>query len=246
MPDQRLQQALSNWQKWAVTLPETPAVISELKSGLTNQNYLLASGSQRMVLRLNAPHSEWLGIDRQREAVILDTVSQAGIAPPVYYCAPEEGVLITEYVEGQPLDIHNPESIQRIQALFEQVHQLQPEIPVFDYRQHIANYQQAAGQGASLSPLLNKALQTLQAASGEGLCHHDPTVGNIIDSNGRLYLIDWEYAGLGAIEFDKAAIRTEWAGFCTKPDRTSELRSAAENTYKSLCNLWKIINKSHF
>lgn len=243
MLEQRLEQALANWEKWAIKLQSKPSVICELTGGLTNHSYMIISGNKQMVLRLNAENSHELGINRHHEKTILNIVSKAGIAPAVYYCSPDEGVLVTELIEGMPLDITAPESIQRLHLLFEQVHRLKPDIPIFDYQQHISQYRCAVGDNEPLPPQLEKAVKVLQTQSGQGLCHHDPSVGNVIERQGQLYLLDWEYAGLGAVQFDNAAIRAEWSGYCVLSKQSTELEHAAESIYQYLCYLWSAINK---
>ena len=242
-----LELILADWRRWGADLPAQPELIGPLPGGKTNQSYLLQSGSRKMVLRLNAPNSEALGINRQHEAIILQAVSEAGIAPAIYHCDPAQGFLVSEYIEGERPDYQSPETLPRLQALFDQVHSLRPSLPAFNYVQHAERYWQRLEQlGGGEHCLPDKSrllplLETLQAASGQGLCHHDPVAGNIIEREGRLYLLDWEYAGLGAPDFDRAAIRAEWAGFCV-PTPQDDIQVAADAVYKGFCQLWQAIN----
>ncbi|MCB1667979.1 MAG: phosphotransferase family protein [Pseudomonadales bacterium] len=239
-----LQRAISHWPHWGDVFTSKPEIICRLQGGLTNESYLLEADGKKVVLRLNSGNSEQLGINRHHEAVILAVVANAGIAPMVHYCSPEEGVLVTAYIDGQPLDITRPETISRVRCLLEKVHRLRPDIPVFDYIRHVTDYQKITGwQGAcqQITPLLEK----LQSASGRGLCHHDPVPANFIDADGRLYLLDWEYAGLGAPEFDLAAARAEFSTFCVTSRYADELIFAADRVYQHSCQLWKRLNSSH-
>lgn len=237
---------LDSWQSWSVELAEKPRLVEQLRGGKTNCSYLLAGGGKKMVLRVNAGNSRQLGIDRRREKVILEAVSGAGLAPDIYHCDPERGVLVTEFIDGKPLDISRPESLTRLQSLLDRVHSLKPEIPVFDYLAHAENYWQQLADKSGQDPHLYKReglleqLRKLQAVSGEGLSHHDPVPENIIDRDGELFLLDWEYAGLGSPEFDRAVIRAEWPGFCVMPVR-DEIQRAADHVYRGFCHLWQSV-----
>ena len=44
-------------------------------------------------------------------------------------------------------------------------------------------------------------------------CHNDPWPGNLLDADGRIYLIDWEYSGMNDPMWDLAGLSVEaWFG----------------------------------
>jgi thiamine kinase-like enzyme len=49
-------------------------------------------------------------------------------------------------------------------------------------------------------------------------CHNDPWPGNLLDADGRIYLIDWEYSGMNDPMWDLADLSVE-AGFKPEQDR---------------------------
>jgi thiamine kinase-like enzyme len=49
-------------------------------------------------------------------------------------------------------------------------------------------------------------------------CHNDPWPGNLLDADGRIYLIDWEYSGMNDPMWDLANLSVE-AGFGPEQDR---------------------------
>ena len=50
-------------------------------------------------------------------------------------------------------------------------------------------------------------------------CHNDPWPANLLDADGRIYLIDWEYSGMNDPMWDLADLSVE-AGFGPEQDRT--------------------------
>jgi thiamine kinase-like enzyme len=49
-------------------------------------------------------------------------------------------------------------------------------------------------------------------------CHNDPWPGNLLDADGRIYLLDWEYSGMNDPMWDLADLSVE-AGFDAEQDR---------------------------
>jgi thiamine kinase-like enzyme len=49
-------------------------------------------------------------------------------------------------------------------------------------------------------------------------CHNDPWPGNLLDAEGRVYLIDWEYSGMNDPVWDLADLSVE-AAFDAEQDR---------------------------
>jgi len=49
-------------------------------------------------------------------------------------------------------------------------------------------------------------------------CHNDPWPGNLLDADGRIYLIDWEYSGMNDPMWDLADLSVE-GGFKLEQDR---------------------------
>ena len=89
-------------------------------------------------------------------------------------------------------------------------------------------------------PLLMQFQQNCRCHS---LCHHDPVLANIIDANGRLYLIDWEYAGMGCRAFDYAALIVEGGlspQYLPSVALCCDISLAAE-VYTHLCSLWQLV-----
>ncbi len=202
--------AFDTWPQWRLALDCPPKIIRRLPGGLTNQHYLLNAGGLKVVMRINNPDTARLGIDRQREQKILEQINGKPFAPTVFYCEPQQGVLVTQYVEGtqwQPDSLDNPQKIDSLIALISQIHGMSSGIPRFDYSAHVHNYWQRLHDSGKPFPMsaqrlyrsIEARLPAFQAALQQPvLCHHDLTPANIIENtDGQLIVLDWEYAGGG-------------------------------------------------
>ena len=247
---------LHDWQEWGIGLKQRPRLVVKLNSGRINRHYLLEADDQRLVLRRNNPNTDALGINRAHEALILDRVSQAGLFPTIILSSIEKGLLITEFVEGRfwkKSSLVHREKLVRLVDRLKEIHDIQLELPAFDYLAHCENYWNTLLE-LDFSPTLALKQRHLLyldmvkniASSGE-LCHHDPIRSNIVESSGRLYFLDWEYAGCGWPSFDFAALSHDWSidpgMLCKLADCDNATFSDAQFMYSHLCELWELINK---
>ena len=147
---------LAGWQHWPLGLTEPPRVLGELSGGLTNQSLLFEAYGQRFVLRRNALNADALGIDRWREQKILSLVSEAGIAPAVHYCAPDQGVLITAFIDGEHWaadSVNDPGKHEQLLDVVARVQTLAIDLPTRNYRDYIEAYWRQIAAAEVLLPL---------------------------------------------------------------------------------------------
>jgi thiamine kinase-like enzyme len=189
--------------------------IHPLEGGLTNQNYRLEVGGESYVLRIGSADTHLLGIEREREVTCARAAAAAGIGPDVIAFLPEKQALVTRFVAGRLLtagDANQPETLHRVAELLRRCHDYPASVDlgVFSPFTTIRNYHALALQrNVPLPKDLDRALVTLSQletalASDEPpcLCHNDLLLNNFIDDGKAIYLIDWEYAGLGDRFFD--------------------------------------------
>jgi thiamine kinase len=188
-----------------------------IKHGLTNQSWLVRTRQDDVVVRISKGAEQELQIDRQSEASVLAAVSEAGIGPEVLLCDPAQHVLITRYL-GEPwteADAVQGENIRRLGQLFRRLHRIAPPAGVrrVELNETLEGYfrtlQERGIQPAlTTKSLRDRALQVamkLRENSAATLCHNDVHHLNITD-DGKLRLIDWEYAGVGQRLFDLASV----------------------------------------
>lgn len=187
-----------------------------IKHGLTNQSWLVRTRQDDVVVRISNQAEQALQIDRQSEALALAAVDEAGIGPEVILCDPARHVLITRYLGDTwtEADAVRDENIQRLGQLFRRLHRIVPpagvrRVELSDTLEGYFRTLQERGMQPALTTqsLQDRALQVamkLRENSAATLCHNDVHHLNVTD-DGKLRLIDWEYAGVGQRLFDLAS-----------------------------------------
>jgi len=196
-------------------LASGPLVLEQIRGGISNHNFAVRVGGHAYFARLSQERP-LLGIDRRNEHVCHQAASARGVAPEVIHH--EEGLLVTRLVEGRtlgPADVREPAVTARLAALLHHLHAgwdvLTGEILSFCPFRTVRTYARTAlrlkadlphDMGALLEDTLDLARRI--APFRPVLCHNDVLPANLIDDGGRLWLVDWEYAGIGHPLFDLA------------------------------------------
>jgi thiamine kinase-like enzyme len=206
-----LEQALERVPHWHGAALTT----SFLSGGITNLNYRVDMDGEAYVLRLAGEDSELLGIVREAEYAAHLAAAGIGLAPDVLYFIRPEGYLVTRFVEGRalpPEEIRRPKTVVRVVEAMHAYHALPPIAwPFSPFRTVEAYAGTARRHGVALpGPFTawHADLQTIEAAlaahgGAPRLCHNDLLNANFLD-DGRLRILDWEYAGMGDVFFDLA------------------------------------------
>lgn len=255
----RIETALDSWRQWDTSLDTRPVVIGPLAGGRSNRSFLLESGGEKMVLRINAPATALPDPNRAVEARVWRVAGEAGTAPRLVYADPGGGFLVSAYVENnlpaQPQD--DPVIARKALGLLQRCHRLEVSAPEIDYAAHVERYWQVIrDRGIEVEPGIREQHETMHDLlediinSGQrvGLCHHDPVVENFVGSPERLHLIDWEYAARGLQVLDYAAFAVEWrlgnATIAMLTGFDAQLLCMASKFYRYQCHLWEAITLS--
>ncbi len=191
--------------------------ISRLSGGITNHNYLVENGSQSFVARL-CEERPLLGIDRRNEIVCHKAAMTADIAPEVVHHEP--GLLVSRFQPGKTLaaaDVRRDSVLDRLGIVLRRLHDswdsLSGEMLYFCPFQTIRTYARSArALQATLPAGLDELLEDARMLSRRirpfrpVLCHNDLLPANLIDDDVRIWVIDWEYAGIGHPLFDLANV----------------------------------------
>src|SRR2546429_5032774 len=103
-----------------------PRTAEPLTGGTTNRNYRVAVDHEVFVVRVPAKSGSLLGIDRGIEREASRLAAAAGVGPEVIAFVEPEGVLVTRFIEGQPVrdhTIHDPVMLERIAQSLRRIHQ---------------------------------------------------------------------------------------------------------------------------
>ena len=219
-PPEDLNRVLARIAPWQ---GRTDLVTRPLSGGITNENVRVdvgdAEARHSFVLRLAGANTELLGINRQHEHAAAKAAAAAGLAPEVVYFIEPEGYLLTRFITGAPVppeEMRQPETLRVIGSLLQRIHALPP-IPgafspfrvVEDYRA-LAEAHGVTGWPEDFAALLDQMRTVERAFQREAAfpcpCHNDLLNENFLreTGTGRIYVLDWEYAGMGDSYFDLA------------------------------------------
>ena len=187
-----------------------------LDGGITNRNYRARLGGRDYVIRVPGKDTGLLGIDRGGERVANETAAGLGIAPPVAACLDEPQCIVTEFVGGTPATTEallEPGVLERVTACIRRLHDAGPIAATFPiFRVVEWHARDAAANGVDPPAVydeLHEAALAIEAAFDprsleSTLCHNDLLPANVLLAADRLWIIDYEYAGMNHAVFDLA------------------------------------------
>jgi thiamine kinase-like enzyme len=209
-----------------------------LSGGITNRNFLItvAGEADRYVIRLAGNDTHLLGISREVEHAATVAAAGIGIGPEVVAFIRPEGYLVTRFIDGHvpsPAEVHQPATLARVADSIRRIHG-GPAIPgLFVPLRVVEAYRALAlARGVRIPTGWDAAYATGQQIERALLdaplplhpCHNDLLRGNFIDDGERLWIVDWEYAGMGDPFFDLG-------NFSTNHELTPEEDSALLAVY---------------
>jgi len=188
-----------------------------LEGGITNRNYRVRFGDRDCVVRVPGKDTSLLGIDRGAERIANERAARIGVAPPVVAGLDDPPAIVTEFVEGRGMeaaDLAEPTTLTDVARSLRAIHELGETLPTtFDSFRVVKAYAETGREhGATIPPAYDEAREhagRIEAAlSGPEHdpvpCHNDLLAGNFIAGESQLWIVDWEYAGMGDRYFDLA------------------------------------------
>ncbi len=188
--------------------------VSALGGGITNSNFRVDTGGQSYALRIAGTNTEMLGINREHEYAANLAAGEIGIAPEVVYVIWPEGYLVTRFLSARPLpleEITQQENICLVMELVRKIHSMS-EIPgrfnVFDVVRSYAGiaHRYNVRFPKNFDHLLERMNEAEVALMSDPKplrpCHNDLLNANFLKDEKQIYILDWEYAGMGDIFFD--------------------------------------------
>ncbi len=214
-------------------VPQEVIKLDRLGGALTNVCYKVTIGSAAYVLRLAGEGTSDY-IDRTAEEHNARVAAAAGVNAEVIYFDARDGTMVTRFVEGVSMNAGegfglDPGAPVRAARALKRVHRLgrvfRSRFDVFaaidDYLALLREQRTPLPEDYYEVRRKARAVRRALEASPAPLvpCHNDPWPGNLLDADGRIYLIDWEYSGMNDPMWDLADLSVE-AGFGPEQDRT--------------------------
>ena len=215
--------------------------INPLEGGITNLNFLVNHGNDKLVVRLGQDIPEHL-VFRSNEINVSKAAYEIGVSPKLIHS--ELGVLVLEYIESETL---NPTGVQknldRIMPVIKKIHN---EIPnflsgqpamfwVFYVIKYYANFLRSnhSSHQDKIDDLMYKASKLEKLSSPREIVfgHNDFLAANFLDDGSKIWVVDWEYGGFNDPLFDIG-------GLASNNDFNQDLEKEALEMYyeKTLTN----------
>jgi thiamine kinase-like enzyme len=208
------------------------------------------------VVRIDAPDEAILEIDRTSELANCEAAAAAGIGAHVVAQRPEEGFLVTRFLDGRrltPEDLRRGDRLAELATLLRRLHErcrFRGGIDMF-HRQR--DYQAVAlAHGCELpegyrryAHHLERIRQTFARHPVGGVaCHNDLVAENLIDTPAGLRLIDYEYSGINDPYSDLGDALAEshlWLG--QVEDLVAHYHGEPEPALVARTRLWALVSK---
>ena len=191
----------------------------EQLGGMTNQNYLVQTSSNRYIVKFFGKGTEKL-IDRQNEKFNIELLKDLKLDVENYLFDIEAGIKVNQYIENaETLDSATIKTkFEKIAPILQTIHasgkELKGEFAPFE---EIKKYESLI-QGEISYPNYEAVRKSVLSLKNElekiGVdkksCHIDLVAENFIEGpDGHLYLIDWEYSSMNDPMWDLAALFLE-------------------------------------
>lgn len=161
-------------------------------SGMTRGSEIITIADQRYVVRYQTPELALLGVDRAREAAVLNYLAavdnKAMISPTMIEQHSQQ--LVVSYIWGETAKKWTKPLLKKVAVALKQLQQQTifaalGEINVIERCTELAKYAPNL-----IAPSIRPDLTEVKT-----LCHFDLHLGNIVRNGQKLAFIDWEYAG---------------------------------------------------
>lgn len=186
--------------------------INPLEGGITNLNFLVNHGNEKLVVRLGQDIPEHL-VYRSNEINVSKAAHEIGVSPKLIHS--EQGVLVLEFIESETLD---PKGVQKnLEKIIPVIKKIHNEIPnflsgqpaifwVFHVIKYYANFLRSnhSIHQNKIDDLLLKASKLEKLSSPREIVfgHNDFLAANFLDDGSKIWVVDWEYGGFNDPLFD--------------------------------------------
>jgi thiamine kinase-like enzyme len=185
-----------------------------IAEGRTNRNFRVRADGESFFLRLAGRDTELLGIDRNAERDSARAAARAGVGPDVFVYLPDQGCLVTRWIDADPLnegDLERAEVLRPVVDAIKAIHAGPPLAWSFDPFRIVEDYRRIAEERGVVVPdafdPAHEAASRIEVAFASDPmplrpCHNDLLEANFLLRDGHVWVVDHEYAGMGDPFFD--------------------------------------------
>lgn len=203
---------MKNWKFMEALFFHPDIHLTDLHKGLTNQNYLFEFDHTKYVLRVPKHDSEHI-VNRHHETLALKAVSQTNLDVETIYYDEDSGYKVTKYIPNVKTysECQREDKIECVAQMMKKLHSLQTCIGIqFDPLKRLNQYRSHLTKPLYDLTIYDSILKEIHTFSNpHTLCHNDWVDGNILFTDERCYLIDYEYAGDNDPLFDVVSFLSE-------------------------------------
>lgn len=183
--------------------------IEVLKKGMTNRSFIFECRAENYIMRIPGEGTEEL-INRQDEAEVYSVINGTGICDDNIYLNPQNGYKITRFIKNsRTCDPLEEEDVKKCMARLREFHEKRIIVShTFDLFNQIEKYEKLRGKEKSFYKdylETREKIFSLREYIDKNKCpyvltHIDAVPDNFLfdleKGQEKLYLIDWEYAGM--------------------------------------------------
>jgi len=186
-----------------------------LDGGITNRNYRVRLGGDEYMVRVPGKDTNLLEIDRLAELAASELAAKAGVAPRVAAMLKDPPCLVAEFLGARTMtaeELRKPTFLVDVAADLRDIHGAKESLPnSFSAFRIVETYAATAAERgakvpAAYEPAHENASRIEAALQGPEHvpvpCHNDLLAANFLHDGERLWIVDWEYAGMGDRYFD--------------------------------------------
>ena len=183
--------------------------ITLIKSDQISNVYFCVFNGIKAVIKEDKPFTKKIGLNREREAGLLNVISHSCSCPNIIFNDLKAGLIIWEYIEGGEAEsklILNKDFLIRLGRKVKNIHITDTTTLIsYNFLDFIEHYKDIIKDNKSREDINNLISKLYNSDTQLTLCHNDLTKPNILVGD-TISFIDWEYASLNDPHYDIATV----------------------------------------
>ena len=177
---------------------EPPKIIEKLKSGKTNESFIVGFHEFKAVVRINCLDGRTLGINRKREDLILRMLRNKSFVPTIFFN--DKDIQIREFICGRNpklSELKISRYREQVELCLNAIHKI--DAKSFEKKCYLTYVKDYEAKLESIDSKMRCAIEHAARVIDEShwspvIVHNDLISENMILNGDKLYFIDWEYA----------------------------------------------------